>query len=171
MPDWGEIVKSLGAVAGLWSAIILVRDRIYKQYPVAIFEARPLLKHSQNIAHFLWIKNYSDRPIIISWPHVSDQLGLAKDDSFESIMHSVKPGETTITLGRNEATYLRVIKLNDFDDIAPENSLELRLKWRFAQPIRWTGDRLLRVWIRKRDFDAMVENYVTPNEKNEVEST
>ena len=39
-----EIVRTLGAFAGLASAAFLIWDRATKHYPVALFEARPLIE-------------------------------------------------------------------------------------------------------------------------------
>ncbi|WP_461193611.1 hypothetical protein [Bradyrhizobium sp. UFLA06-06] len=103
-------------------------DRYTKHYPAAIMVARPLIEGSVNITHFLLLKNYSERPIIISWQHEANHLRLAKDDSTLSIARSVLPGETVISLGPNAETYLRVIKPNGHDNIAPENSLEMQLR-------------------------------------------
>ncbi|WP_050420301.1 hypothetical protein [Bradyrhizobium tropiciagri] len=160
MTDLFELMKIIGSVSGICSAIFLVADRYFKHYPTAIMVAGPLIEGSSNITHFLWLKNYSERPIIVSWQHESNHLHLAKDDSARSIMHSVLPGESAVSLGPNAETQLRVIKPSNHDSIDPDNSLELRLRWRFAQPIIWKADRTIRIWMRKRDFDDMTENYV-----------
>ena len=94
-----EIVRTLGAVAGLASAAFLIWDRATKQYPVAFFEARPLIEGGSNIAIFVRLKNFSDRPVLLSWPNGQGRgLYIARNDSAEGIMRYVYEGETTIVL-------------------------------------------------------------------------
>jgi len=104
--------------------------------------ARPIMEHSQHIVHFLWVKNHSPRPVIIAWDFGQDrnQLGLAKDNSVRGIVHSVFPGEKEMCLNPDAEIYLHVIKPNNFGQIDPENSVQARLRWRYAQPILWKAD-------------------------------
>jgi hypothetical protein len=94
-----EIVRTLGAIAGLASAGFLIWDRATKHYPVALFEARPLIEGGSNIQIFVRLKNFSDRPILLSWPSGQGRgLYIARNDSAEGIMGYLSEGETTIAL-------------------------------------------------------------------------
>ncbi|MGM4870656.1 hypothetical protein AB7645_05445 [Bradyrhizobium sp. 956_D2_N1_5] len=167
MIDVEEWVKIIGSLAGICSAIFLIRDRFTKHYPVAIMFARPIMENSRNIVHFLSVKNYSARPVIVTWEFENhNHLGLAKDSSVHGIVDSVFPGEKEICLGPDAEVHLQVIKPSNFRQIDPENSVQVRLRWRYAQPMLWKADRTIRVWMRKRDFDSIVENYVKPGSKD-----
>ena len=73
-------------------------------------------------------------------------------------------GPTVIALGPEQEVFLPLLSINNYGDIDPDNILTTALRWRFAQPIIWNADRTLRVTIRKRDYDDMIDNYVSTTE-------
>ena len=82
-----EAIKTIGGISGIFTAIFLVYDRFTKHYPEAFIEARPLIEGGANIASFLYLKNVSERPILVSWDNgQSDRLIIARDQSAEGIM-------------------------------------------------------------------------------------
>jgi hypothetical protein len=156
-----EVIKTVGGISGICTAIFLIYDRFTKHYPVAVIEARPLIEGGANIGHFLFLKNVSDRPILLSWTDgQTDRLKIARDHSARNIMRSLFAGETTIALAPQAATRLPVIKPRMYADVDPENILQLEIRWQFAQPILWRKARSLWVRIRKADFEALVDGYV-----------
>jgi hypothetical protein len=63
---------------------------------------------------------------------------------------------------RGAEAVLPLLKPHTYADIAPENMMELQIRWQFAQPILWREPRTLWVKIKKRDFEALIEGYLTP---------
>jgi hypothetical protein len=89
MIDLVEILKIVGSLSGLFATAFLLWDRYSKHFPVAIIVAQPIIPGSVNIAHRLYLKNVSDRPILISWEHGGmNQLRVAKDHSAHGILRS-----------------------------------------------------------------------------------
>src|SRR5207237_272162 len=58
----------------------LIRDRYVKHFPLAIIVARSLIPGSVHIVPVLFVKNVSDRPILVSWENSRDpnQLRIAR---------------------------------------------------------------------------------------------
>jgi hypothetical protein len=71
--DIVELLKTIGSISGILAAGFLIRDRYVKHFPLAIIVARPLMHGSINIQPFLFVKNVSDRPILVSWENPRDQ--------------------------------------------------------------------------------------------------
>jgi hypothetical protein len=156
-----EIAKTIGSISGIFAAAFLIWDRYSKHFPVAILVARPLIDGSQQIVPLLLIKNASDRPILISWDNGDrTKLRVASDQSIEGIVHSLFDGQTVVSLGSEIEAYLPVLKLNNYEEIDPDNVLELHFKWKFAQPRIWIVDRALRISLRKHDFDSMIDGFM-----------
>jgi hypothetical protein len=155
-----EIVKAIGAASGIFSAIFLIWDRYVKHFPVAIIVARPLIPHSQQISPFVYLRNVSDRPILISWKDGIEGLRVAKAQTAEGVVRTLFEGETTISLGPQAEAYLPLFLPRDRDEIDPDNMMELELKWRFAQPRVWRVDRRLPVTIRKSDLEKLIDGYM-----------
>jgi hypothetical protein len=156
-----EFAKTVGSISGIFAAAFLLRDRWVKHFPVAIIVARPLVDGSQHIEAFLLVKNVSDRPILISWDNRDrTKLRLAKDQSTRGILQTLMHDQTVVSLGPGAEVYLPVLKPGNYDEIDPDNIVELHLGWKFAQPRVWMVDRRIRVSLRKRDFDNMIEGYM-----------
>jgi hypothetical protein len=156
-----EIAKTVGSMSGLFASAVLVWDRYTKHFPIAILVARPLSHGSSQIVPFLLVKNVSDRPILIAWDAGdSSRLRLAKDQSARAIMRGIIDDETVISLGPESETLLVVFKPSRYEEIDAENSLEIDLRWKFAQPRIWKAERRIKVWIRKRDLDGMLEGHM-----------
>ena len=161
--DVFEAIKTIGGLAGIFSALFLIYDRFTKHYPMAFIEARPLVEGGNHIASFLVLKNVSQRPISVSWTDgQSDQLIVAKDQSAESIFRYLCEGETTISLAPQDEAVLPLLKPQTYGQIDAENMMEVELLWRFAQPLLWQSPRRLPVRIKKRDFEALIEGYRAP---------
>jgi hypothetical protein len=159
-----EAIKTIGGISGICTAIFLVYDRFTKHYPVAFIEGRPLMEGSKNIVPFLFLKNVSERPILLSWTDGNAcQIRIARNQSSREIMRTLFDGETTIALSPQAEATLPLFKPQPYDDIDSENMLELAISWQFAQPIWWRSPRTLWVRIRKRDFDALIEGHVDPD--------
>lgn len=60
-----EIVKAVGSVSGILAGIFLLWDRCIKHFPVAIIVARPLMEGSVQIVPFVYLRNVSDRPLLV----------------------------------------------------------------------------------------------------------
>jgi hypothetical protein len=168
--DLIEILKTFGSLSGIFAAGFLVWDRYVKHFPLAIIVPRPIVPYSQNIEPFLFLKNLSDRPILISWANSDPaRLRIAKDHSVRGIVKSIVGDETVIALGAGTEVLLPVMRPRSYAEIDADNMLEMNLRWRFAQPMVWKVDRNLPISIRKRDFDSMVENYMPPTDGSATE--
>jgi len=158
-----EFAKTVGAASGIFAAAFLLWDRYIKHFPSAIIVARPLMEGSAQIVPFLLIKNISDRPILVSWDDGdTTRLRIARDQSAQGMVHTLFCGQTVISLGPMREASLPVLRPGTYEQIDPENFLEIDLRWRFAQPRLWKVDRHLRVALRKLDLDAMIEGYIAP---------
>jgi hypothetical protein len=156
-----EAAKTIGSLSGIFATGFLIWDRVIKHFPLAIVVARPLIEGSQQIVPAMYIKNVSDRPILISWDGGnSNQLRVAKDQSMNGIVRSMVRGRTVISLGPAGEAYLPVLKPRNYDEIDPENHMEIDLLWKFAQARVWKVDRRLRVSVRKRDLEDMIKGYI-----------
>jgi hypothetical protein len=119
-----EAIKTIGGLSGICTAIFLIYDRFTKHYPVAFIETRPLMEGSQNIVPFLFLKNVSARPILLSWPDGEiGKLRIAKDQSLHGVVRSLSSGETTIALSPQAEALLPIYKPQAFEEIDPENML------------------------------------------------
>jgi hypothetical protein len=160
-----ETLKTVGSLAGFCTAAFLVWDRYIKHFPVAIIVARPLIPGGANLQHFLCLKNVSDRPILVIWNNSdgsSTQLRLGTAQTKEGILGALAEHETRIALGPDEKVFLPILKPSSFPRIDPDNMLEIDLRWRFAQPRVWRTDRPIRVSIRKRDWEYMIDHFIEP---------
>jgi len=89
---------------------------------------------------FLFLKNASDRPILVSWDNDRTKLLVAKDQTLQGIF-SYLSGQTVISLGAEAEVFLPVLKPITYNDIDSDNRMELELRWRFAQPrFGWLTD-------------------------------
>lgn len=162
-----EILKTIGSISGIFAAAFLIWDRYTKHFPLAIIVAQPLMPGSQNIVLFLGVANFSDRPILVSWKNKDvTRFRIGKSQSVRGVLETLFEDETTVALGPKQEVFLPLFKPTNFDNIDPDNPLEINLRWRFAQPRIWTADRKIRVWVRKRDLDHMVNNY-TPKDASD----
>jgi hypothetical protein len=159
-----EIARTIGSFSGFFAAIVLIWDRYVKHFPTAILVAQPLVDGSSHITLFLLVKNVSDRPILVSWDAGdTSKFRIAKDQTRHGIFQTLIEGQTVICLGPEGDACLPVMKPRNYDEIDLENYVEIDLLWKFAQPRIWTIDRRLRVSLRKRDLDNMIDGYIEPS--------
>jgi hypothetical protein len=108
---------------------------------------------------FLAIKNNASRPILVTWENgLRDQLRVAKSHGIRSIVTTLFEGHTTVPVDVDQVRELPLLMPNDFSEMEPEATVQMTVRWKFAQPYLWQPERKIRVWIRKRDLDALVEN-------------
>jgi hypothetical protein len=171
MFDILEALKIGGSISGLLAGGFLIWDRFTKHYPVATIVARPLAPHSRNIVLFFRLKNFSDRPILVSWENRSEanRLRIGRDQSTSGIVDAMSEDEIVVALGPEAEVSLPLIRPGNYADIDRGNTLEIDLCWRFAQPRIWKADRKISVWIRKRDLDYMVDHYMPPTDTSATE--
>lgn len=155
-----EVVKAIGAALGIFSAAFLLWDRYVKHFPVAIIVPRPLMEGSREIMPFVYLRNVSDRPVLISWENGVEGLRVAKAQTVEGVVETLFEGRTTISLGPQAEAYLPLFQPSNRDEIADDNMMEMEMKWRFAQPRIWRADRRLPVSIRKSDLQKMIDGYL-----------
>jgi hypothetical protein len=99
----------------------------------------------------------------LSWPNGQGRgLYIARIDSVEGIMGYLSEGETTIVLSSQAERVFPLLRPSAYSEIDPENMMQLEIRWQFAQPILWRVPRTLRVTIKKRDFEALIEGYLAP---------
>ncbi|WP_316159795.1 hypothetical protein [Bradyrhizobium sp. SZCCHNRI20481] len=166
-----EILKAVGSLSGIFAAAFLVWDRYVKHFPVAIIVARPLVAGSHNIVHCLVIKNVSDRPVLLIWRNEVDAHQLRMGKSQSAIVESMFEEETIVAVGPEAQVILPLIQPPNYEEIDPENCIWINLRWRFAQPRIWLFDRKLKIWIRKRDWDYMADNYMPPADTSDKDSS
>ena len=167
MIDLLEVAKTIGSVSGFFSGIFLVYDRLTKHYPVAFIEARPLMEGSKRIEPFLYLKNVSERPILVSWPEGrSDRFIVARDQTEEGIFRHLHEDETTISLSPRGEAVLPLLRPSTYAQIDPENMMEIEMRWQFAQPTLWRKPRRIPISIRKSDFEALIEGYLATTKED-----
>jgi hypothetical protein len=159
-----DLAKTVGSISGVFAAAFLIWDRYVKHVPVAIIVARPLIDGSQQIVPFLFLKNASDRPILVSWDNDRTKLRVGKDQSSHAILRSL-----AVSLGPEAETFLPVFKPNTYDAIDLANVMQLQLRWRFAQPRIWVAERRLRIAVRKRDFEEMIDGFIDGSQRRDGE--
>lgn len=165
-----DLAKTVGSVSGIFAAVFLVWDRYIKHVPIAIIVARPLIVGSQQVAPFLLIKNASDRPVLFYWDNGDrTKLRVAKDQTVRGIVESLVDGQSVVSRGPSAEAYLPVLKPSTYDDIDPDNVMELQLRWRFAQPRIWVADRKLIISVRKRDFEEMIEGFIDSSKNRDLD--
>lgn len=155
-----DLAKTLGYLPGVFAAVFLISDRYVKHRPIAIIVPRPLMPGSQRIEPFLFLKNASDRPILVSWDNDRTKLLVAKDQTPQGIFSYLSEGQTVISLGAEVEVILPVLRPSTYNEIDSDNRMELELRWRFAQPRFWVADRRLRISIRKRDLEDMIDGFM-----------
>src|SRR5436190_16240467 len=126
-----ETIKTVGSFAGFLTALFLIWDRFIKNRPVALIVARPLVPESRRILHFLYVKNVSDRPILVSWQNRSEKnrLRIGKDQTISGIVDVMHEDETIVSLGPKAEAYLPLIRPGNYAEIDPDNLLEVTLRW------------------------------------------
>jgi hypothetical protein len=155
------LAKAVAYLPGVFAAMFLIWDRYVKHRPITIIVARPLIDGSQQIVPFLFLKNASDRPILVSWDNGDrSKLLVARDQTKDGIFDSLSEGRSVISLGSEAEAYLPVFRPNTYNEIDPDNIMELHLRWRFAQPRIWAADRRIRIPLRKRDFEDMINGFM-----------
>ncbi|WP_159011357.1 hypothetical protein [Bradyrhizobium sp. S69] len=159
------LAKAVAYLPGVFAATFLIWDRYVKHRPMAIIVARPLMDGSVQIVPFLFFKNASDRPILVSWDNDRTKLRVGKDQSAHAILRSLGDEQTVVSLGPEAEAYLPVFKPNTYDLIDPHNRMELELKWRFAQPRFWIAERRLRISLRKRDLEEMIDGFMDGSQR------
>ena len=153
-----EVAKGIGSFAGFFSTAYILYDRIWKHVPTAVLVPRPIMPGSMQITAFLKITNFASRPILVAWENGRhDELGLSRDDSLDGIVSSLFPGETVIAIDSIKTRELTVLKPRNYAELDPDAPLCLSVRWKFAKPILWQPARKLKIWIRKRDFAALVD--------------
>ncbi|WP_441280126.1 hypothetical protein [Bradyrhizobium sp. 63_E2_N1_3] len=165
MDTFYEIAKAVGAASGLLAISLLLWDRYAKHVPVAVIVARPLMAGSRQIVPFLYLKNPSDRPILVSWKDGDHRkMRVAKGQSLEGVLQTMFDGDTTISLDGGAEAVLPIFRPREYDAISAESQIELCLRWKFAQPRIWKVDRSIVASIRKIDLDQLVEGYYEHDE-------
>jgi len=149
-----EVFSGLGAVVGLVTGGFVVWDRFFRFSPTAILFVRPLIPGGVHMGWILRVSNRAERPILLSWQtgNRTGEFLLAADDSMDAIVASMAEGRRTIAVDPGEVRELVVTLPTDFADIDPENYVECRLFWRYAQPMIWKRERYIDVRVPKRSL-------------------
>lgn len=160
-----DAFKGLGALAGLFASGHIFWAWVTKGYPTAIVDLEPIMDGSTVQQHVLRIANHNDRPILVHWQDgESNRLRLAKDNSIHGIARALVTGTTIVTVPPHNSRSLLVLKPSQYDDISPDNHLEVIVEWKFVQPILWQKYRRLRVSIRKQDFEHLLSGDTLEND-------
>jgi hypothetical protein len=76
-----------------------------------------------------------------------------------------------ISLGAEAEVFLLVLKPSTYNEIDSDNRMELELRWRFAQPRFWVADRRLRISLRKRDLEDIIDAFMDGSKGHELRRT
>jgi len=158
----GELVwesfKSVGGFAGFASTAYVLWDRFWHDTPSAVVLARPIMEGSKTLVPVLAVRNISNRPIIMRWRHgPGPGFRLAKNDTSRGVIETLFAGDATATIDPEATRIFHLLKPNDYDEIDPDNVIELEITWKFAQPIILQTERRIRIAIRKSNLEALVE--------------
>jgi hypothetical protein len=148
-----EAITGLGSVVGLLTGLFILIDR-FNKVPTAIVLARPLSPGGVSKALYLRVKNNSDRPIFVSWKsgQYPGRLGISQGHSTKEIIASIIEGQRTTVVEPAEFHDFVLHLPPDASATDPENRVELKLRWRYAQPVWWQLDRPLNVSIPMRSL-------------------
>jgi hypothetical protein len=72
-----EIIKGLGAIAGLLTGAFVIWDRYWRHLPQAVIVPRPLMEGSANIVARLAVKNFAPRPILLGWENGASAISVS----------------------------------------------------------------------------------------------
>jgi hypothetical protein len=160
-----DAFKGLGALAGLFASGHIFWTWLTKGYPTAIIDLEPIAPGSTVQQHVLRISNHNDRPILIRWQDgESNRLRLAKDNSIHGIVRSLFLGMSIVTVPPQNTRSLLILKPSQYDEMSPDNQLEVVIEWKFVQPIWWQNYRRLRVSIRRQDFEHLLSGDAIEND-------
>lgn len=156
--------QTVGAALAIVTSVLFFGDRLTKGNPVAIIEAdrdQPYGAARSTVR----IANRSDRPIIVELPGGKTREGhfqVARDDSTHGLVTAATVGET-VAVDANGAVRFPLLKPLDYDGIDDTSYLRVVIRWRFAQPIAWHGNRTMTASIRKADYKTLVGGYALDN--------
>ena len=152
-----EIIQGMGSAAGLLSAGYLGWQFATRRTPVAIIVPLRPWEISPTASQFVRIKNPSDRPMIVRFDDNVDrnELRIVRDDSIRAAVEAAVGRSVEVIISANETRDFRLARRADHEEIEPENYLQVRFRWRYAQPFLLRVERTAVVIIRKSDYDAL----------------
>ncbi|MEI4482252.1 MULTISPECIES: hypothetical protein [unclassified Phyllobacterium] len=153
-----EAIKGIGSIVGLLTGGFVVWDRFLSSAPSMIIRAKPLLTGSVEKWPILDVTNKGDRPIIIRWKNGErlNSFGLAKDNSTRSIVESLVPGSSAVSIDTGESLKIEMFLPSNLEAIDDGNQIEVEVFWSFAQPKIFKRFRKRRVTISKSNLHALL---------------
>lgn len=162
-----QTIQGVGAVVGLVTGLFVVWDRFIRMTPAAVVYPRRLSESSAFKTLYLQVRNPADRPILLTWRNGLHKgvFGLVADDSTRSVVESVLDGKTTVVVDAGASRDFRLHKPQDIAEIGLDDTVDIKLSWRYAQPKLWRRDRRIRVRIQKRSLAAMAPDEYDDSEE------
>ena len=155
---WNAIV-GVGAVIGLLTGAYVLLERWTKDYPSVFIFAKPLSDFGRR-SLYLRVANRSERPILVtmSGRPQPGQFRVARDHSTHAILVALYHEENTYGIDGKTEVDMPLMMPNGVNDDAYEmdSSIEMVVRWRYAQPILLQGDRKIRVTSSKRNLRALL---------------
>lgn len=146
-----------GSIIGIITGGFVIWERFFRYEPSAYITAKPLMPGGAQKQCYLRVINRSERPIILSWPNgtENDAMRLATDHSIGAIVNSLHEGEQAIALDGKVEEEFPVMVPPNWDQLEPQQTIEIRVNWHFAQPMIWKRHRSFLVRITKRSYQLL----------------
>lgn len=156
--DIWETVKGVGSIVGLLTGGFIVWDRFVSSAPSIVIRAKPLITGAVEKWPILDVKNNADRPILIRWNNGERpfSFGLAKDNSTMSIIESLMPGTSTVSIDIKDSFQIEMFLPSELETIDDDNQIDVEISWSFAQPLLYKRFRKRRVTISKSNLRALL---------------
>ena len=126
---------------------------------VCIHRSPTLVPGGQTKGAYLRVQNRSERPIIVSWPNGSspNSLRIALNHDTRSIVVSLIDGRTSVAIDGHSTQIFPILRPNNWADLNDEQTVEVSVKWRFAQPLLFKRHRSIAVRITKQAYKLLVD--------------
>jgi hypothetical protein len=157
METFWSIVAGFGGVVGLASGIYVLLDRVTQGYPSIFIYAKPLDDFGRR-SPYLRAVNRSERPILLTVPNLRlpGRFRVAEDHSIMAIISSVMHDQSTFTIDGKTTLDMPLMMPAGFDDMDPDNTIEITIRWRYVQPILLRGDRRVTIDATKADVRTLL---------------
>ena len=153
-----EAIQGAGTVVAIVTGGFVIWERFFRYQPSAFIVAQPLVPGGQTKGAYLRVQNRSERPIIVSWPNGSspNSLRIALNHDTRSIVVSLIDGRTSVAIDGHSTHIFPILRPNNWADLNDEQTVEVSVKWSFAQPLLFKRHRSIAVRITKQAYRLLV---------------
>lgn len=97
--------------------------------------------------------------MLLAWPRGSqpDVMRLTLNHSTFEIVRSLLDGELAVAIDGKSENLFPIMTPPNWGDLDLDQTIEIVVKWRFAQPVFWKGERSFTVRISKRSSLVLLD--------------